>query len=201
MLEPVLELLDWHGLSRGPVRARRIGEGISNVTFLLERDDRRMALRRPPRPPYHQRAHDVLREARLLTALRAVPWPPRVLATCEDPGPIGAPFYVMEHVEGEVLTDTLPAFWQSTQAATALADELVDTLVALHELPWLDTDLADFGRPDTMRQRRVDSFGRIWDSSPHRDIPRPMPRRPGYAPTSRTSGPSPSRTATTGSAT
>ena len=69
-----------------------------------------MVLRRPPRGPLPPSAHDVLREARLLTALEPTPVrTPRVLAVCEDPAVIGAPFYVMEHVPGEVITGAMPA--------------------------------------------------------------------------------------------
>ena len=58
-------------------------------------------LRRPPRPPLPPSAHDVLREARLLTAVQdADVRTPDVLATCDDEAVIGAPFYVMECVEG-----------------------------------------------------------------------------------------------------
>ena len=58
-------------------------------------------LRRPPRPPLPPSAHDVLREARLLTALEATAArTPRVLATCDDESILGVPFYVMEEVRG-----------------------------------------------------------------------------------------------------
>ncbi len=63
-------------------------------------------LRRPPRPPLPPSAHDVLREAFLLRALeRTTVRVPKVLATCEDEGVIGAPFYVMERVHGTVIND------------------------------------------------------------------------------------------------
>ena len=63
-------------------------------------------LRRPPRGPLPPSAHDVLREARLLRALEPTPVrTPAVLAVCDDPTVIGAPFYVMEQVEGDVITD------------------------------------------------------------------------------------------------
>ncbi|MEI6159861.1 MAG: phosphotransferase [Roseococcus sp.] len=67
-------------------------------------------LRRPPRPPYPPSTHDVVREARLQLALAplGVRVPP-VLAVCEDESVLGVPFYVMAYVDGQVLTDTLPA--------------------------------------------------------------------------------------------
>jgi aminoglycoside phosphotransferase (APT) family kinase protein len=68
-----------------------------------------MVLRRPPRPPLPPSAHDVLREARLLRALRDTPARvPEVLAVCDDPQTIGCPFYVMERIEGEVIVASVP---------------------------------------------------------------------------------------------
>ena len=69
VLEPLRGFLDAHGLGDGEIRARPIGEGHSNVTYLIARGDAELVLRRPPRPPLPPSAHDVLREARLLRAL------------------------------------------------------------------------------------------------------------------------------------
>src|SRR4051812_50056272 len=74
--EPLERFLDEHGLGSGRVEAERIGEGHSNVTYLLTRGDERFVLRRPPRPPLPPSAHDVLRESRLLTAVARAPAPP-----------------------------------------------------------------------------------------------------------------------------
>src|SRR3979411_1501428 len=83
-----------------------IGDGHSCVTFGLSTG---VVLRRPPRGPLPPSAHDVLREARLLLALEPTPVrAPRVLAVCNDLAVIGAPFYVMEKVEGNVVTRQLP---------------------------------------------------------------------------------------------
>ena len=67
--EPLEAFLDAHGIGEGRLEAERIGEGHSNITFLVRRGDARVVLRRPPRPPLPPSAHDVLREARLLKAL------------------------------------------------------------------------------------------------------------------------------------
>ena len=109
MLEALEAFLDGAGLGSGPVEASVIGDGHSNVTYLLRRGEEKLVLRRPPRGPLPPSAHDVLREARLLSALGPLGFRvPAVLATCEDPEVIGAPFYVMPFVEGHVLTTTLP---------------------------------------------------------------------------------------------
>jgi len=107
--EPLERFLDGHGIGSGRVEAERIGDGHSNITFLVRRGDARVVLRRPPRPPLPPSAHDVLREARLLRALESTPVRvPRVLAVGDDEGVLGVPFYVMEEVRGHVPAASLP---------------------------------------------------------------------------------------------
>src|SRR5438270_11289324 len=109
VLEPLERFLDQHEIGAGEIEAAPVGEGHSNVTYLLRRGDAEVVLRRPPRPPLPPSAHDVLREARLLRALQDTPARvPRVLAVCDDPATIGAPFYVMERIEGEPIVSAVP---------------------------------------------------------------------------------------------
>src|SRR3954462_1495520 len=110
VLEPLLAFLDREGLGDGyDLDVEPVSEGHSNVTYVIRRGDWDGVIRRPPRPPIPPSAHDVLREARVLRALERTPVRvPRVLATCDDESVIGAPFYVMERLEGEVITRTLP---------------------------------------------------------------------------------------------
>ena len=97
------------GIGSGRLEAERIGEGHSNITFLIRRGDARAVLRRPPRPPLPPSAHDVLREARLLRALEPTPARvPRVLAVGDDESILGVPFYVMEEMRGSVITHEIP---------------------------------------------------------------------------------------------
>ena len=109
METPVSELLAFDelgvvpGRSRdsgtGRSRATPIGEGASNLTYLVERGGARVVLRRPPPPPLPPSAHDVIREARIKLGLApAGVRVPRVLAVCEDESIIGAPFYLMEEL-------------------------------------------------------------------------------------------------------
>src|SRR5918992_2912812 len=105
-LEP---FLDAQGLGAGPGDMAPDGEGHSNLTYCVRRGGDAWVLRRPPHGPLPPSAHDMLREARLLTAVRDQPVrTPRVLAVCADEAVIGAPFYVMERIEGDVITSALP---------------------------------------------------------------------------------------------
>src|SRR5262249_58104287 len=100
-----------------------VGEGHSNVTFTLSTG---VVLRRPPRGLLPPSAHDVLREARLLRALESTPVRvPRVLAVCPDEDVIGAPFYVMEEMHGDVITDAMPEALDSDEERGRIADQLI----------------------------------------------------------------------------
>src|ERR1700759_2978483 len=99
VLEPLLAFLDAHGLGDGEPEIAAIGDGHSNATYLFERGGARFVLRRPPPAPIPPSANDMLREARVLSALAGRARVPEVLAVCDDESVIGAPFYVMEMVE------------------------------------------------------------------------------------------------------
>ena len=172
VLEPLEAFLDAAGLGAGPIEAAAIGDGHSNVTFLLRRGEEKLVLRRPPRGPLPPSAHDVLREARLLSALgprgfRA----PAVLASCEEEGVIGAPFYVMPFVEGHVLSATMPAELGGAEAPARIAEELVDCLVDLHAIDVEAAGLTEFGRPDGYLERQIKRFGGLLELNATRPLP------------------------------
>jgi aminoglycoside phosphotransferase (APT) family kinase protein len=172
VLEPLQRFLDEHGLGKGEIAARPIGEGHSNVTYLLERAGARVVLRRPPRPPLPPSAHDMLREARLLRALRDTPARvPEVLAVCEDPEMIGGPFYVMELVEGEVIVSSVPVALDVPAQRRAIGEQLIDTLVEIHGVDWRAVGLEGFGKPTGYLERQLRRFSGLWELNKTREIP------------------------------
>jgi aminoglycoside phosphotransferase (APT) family kinase protein len=173
VLEPLREFLDAHGLGEGELEASPIGEGHSNVTYLIRRGDgTEVVLRRPPRPPLPPSAHDVLREARLLGALRGTAARvPRVLAVGEDSAIIGCPFYVMERVEGEAIVFTLPPALDAPAQRRRIAEELIDALVEIHAVDWAAAGLEGFGKPTGYLERQLRRFGGLWEHNKTREIP------------------------------
>ena len=116
-----------------------------------ERGEQRLVLRRPPRPPLPPSAHDIVREARLQLALAPHGIRlPTIRAVCEDESVIGVPFYVMDFLEGHVVTDTLPAGLEDEVARRRLGLDLVDSLVEIHAV---DVERAP-GRRRGLRARR-----------------------------------------------
>ena len=174
VLDRVRAFLDDHGLGAGAVRARRIGEGGgSNFTFLLERDEDRFVLRRPPRPPLPPSAHDVVREARLQLALRAAGFTrlPTIVAVCDDDEVIGVPFYVMDELDGTVPTDEAPSGLEGEPARRALGLDLVDALVEIHAADVTTPALAAFARPGSYNERQVRRFAQLWEINKTRELP------------------------------
>ena len=168
---PLEAWLDAHGLGGGALTATRIGAGHSNATFLIVRGGERLVLRRPPRPPLPPSAHDMLREARVLCALEGRARVPRVLAVCRDEDVLGAPFYVMEELHGDVVTGELPATLSATGARRALGHDLVDALAELHAVDIASAGLSDFGRPDGYLERQVRRFAALWEHNATRELP------------------------------
>jgi aminoglycoside phosphotransferase (APT) family kinase protein len=151
----------------------RIGEGHSNITFLVTRGEHRCVLRRPPRPPLPPSAHDVLREWRLLDAVKDTPIrAPRTLLACDDESVIGAPFYVMEYVEGSVITSEIPEPLDTPEERRRLGLDLVDALVEVHAVDWPACGLEGYGKPTGYLERQLRRFNGLWEVNKTRDLPR-----------------------------
>ena len=170
VLEPLAAFLDEHGLGTGPITAEPVGDGHSNVTYLVRREGREVVVRRPPRPPLPPSAHDVVRESRLLRAIQGTAARvPEVLAVCDDEAVIGAPFYVMERIRGEVITKEVPAALDTPAERRRIGEQLIDALVEIHGVDW-QACLEGFGRPSGYLQRQVRRFAGLWEHSRTREV-------------------------------
>ena len=150
---------------------RQFQGGMSNPTYLLESaSGARFVLRKKPPGELLARAHAVDREYRVMRALAATPVPaPRMLAYCEDPGVIGAEFFVMEHIEGRIIPS--PGMGPLPRPERpALAFALVDTLAALHRVDWRGVGLADFGRPAGYLARQTARWASQYEAA-KKDLP------------------------------
>jgi aminoglycoside phosphotransferase (APT) family kinase protein len=135
----------------------------------------------------------MVREAKLLRRLHPVyPLAPEPYAICEDPGIIGAPFYVMERRHGIVLDDTFPPGIPPTaDRCRRISASAVETLVRLHAIDWQAAGLADLGRPDGFLARQVQGWIDRYERARTDDYPQVAPLvrwltdnlPPGAAPT------------------
>src|SRR2546426_1269751 len=155
-----------------PLEVERISAGHSNEPFFIRRGSQEWVLRRPPRGPLLPTAHDVLREYRVLKALNATSVPtPRALLACEDTSVIGAPFYLMERVQGIIVRRELPSYASDTPGRQAVSRALVDALVELHSADWRAIGLGDFGKPEGYLERQL----RRWTGQLEKSRQRPLP--------------------------
>lgn len=144
-----------------PLDVTAIRGGASCEMFRVGQGEESWILRRAPLAAVADTAHQVIREARIIDALAGSDVPvPRVLATCEDPAVLGAPFFVMSHVDGEVVRRAgLPADYVAhPEAQPAIGEQLVDALVALHAFDWRASSLADLSRTSDFLPRQVDRW-------------------------------------------
>ncbi len=173
------------GVRAGDLDVAQFGGGFSNLTYLVrvaaEGTPTDLVLRRPPfgvrRGAGSGFAHDVLREYRLLAALRPAHGPapfarvPQMVAACDDDAVLGAPFYLMARVPGVILRgrpgDPIP------DAATlrGLSERFVAELASLHAVDWRASGLAEFGRPVGYVARQVSGWTTRWHAARTEHVP------------------------------
>ncbi len=173
--EALLRYLHQQELIKDPnteINISQFSNGFSNLTYLLRVDDREFVLRRPPFGAI-KRGHDMGREYKVLSQLyRGFPQSPQAYAFTDDPDVMGAPFYVMEKIEGIVLSyreakkRQIPA-----EDFPRIADRWLDTMVRLHEVDYRAVGLEDLGRPEGYVERQVSNWGKQYLKAATEDIP------------------------------
>ncbi|MDQ1044157.1 phosphotransferase family protein [Streptomyces sp. V4I2] len=162
------------GLVHGPLTGRLIEGGRSNLTYAVSDGTSKWVVRRPPLGHVLATAHDMKREHRVISALYPTNVPvPRPVLLCEKPengAAPGAPFYVMDFVEGTPYrtADQLAPLGPERTRGAVLA--LVDTLVELHAVDPAEVGLADFGRPEGFLDRQLRRWGKQLDASRNREL-------------------------------
>ena len=160
----VARFADWLAEQTGqaaPVTVTPMRGGGSCEMFRIQRLGQAWVLRRAPVIAVSDTAHQVTREALIMKMLgESGFWVPTVLAGTEDPGVVGAPFFVMSYVEGVVIRHSgLPdSLCRHPASHGRIGEGLIDTLVALHAVPWRDTALADLSHPQGFLDRQVDRW-------------------------------------------
>jgi aminoglycoside phosphotransferase (APT) family kinase protein len=107
----------------------------------------------------------------VLSALAGRARVPAVLAVCDDPAVIGAPFYVMEQIDGHVVTSTMPPALDTPEDRRRIGEELVDALVEVHAVDWRAAGLEGFGKPTGYLERQLRRFLGLWEHNRTREIP------------------------------
>ncbi|HEV2608015.1 MAG TPA: phosphotransferase family protein [Xanthomonadaceae bacterium] len=138
--------------------------GASNLTYLIACGERELVLRRPPTGVKAKSAHDMLREAHVMAALKPhYPLVPTILATCDDHAVLGCDFYVMERLRGIILRRDLPdSLGLGTDGVRTLCLAFIDKLVQLHQVDATLPDLAGIGKGEGYVARQVRGWSDRW---------------------------------------
>lgn len=152
----------------GPHTVQRLPSGHSNLTYVVTGSDGcEWILRRPPEGVLQPGAHDMRREYGVLQALRGSPARvPTAVAFCDDTSVVGAPFYVMERVPGEVIRADMPR-WLEGAGRSKRGELMTDLARALAEIHRADTETlfaAKLGRPTGYIERQIAGWDRQWQT-------------------------------------
>ena len=155
-----------------PLEFDRISGGRSNLTFgVRDAAGGSWALRRPPLGKRLGSAHDMGREHRVIAALQQTPVPvPPVAGLCEDESVNGAPFYVMDFVEGPILRSAKDANLFDERQREAIGERVVDTLVEIHDVDPDAVGLGELGRKEAYVERQLKRWHGQWEKSKTREL-------------------------------
>jgi aminoglycoside phosphotransferase (APT) family kinase protein len=173
-----LDALDRHlqsiGIPRaGELRAELISGGRSNLTFLVFDDTSKWVLRRPPLHGLTPSAHDMAREYKVVAALADTPVPvARAVTMRNDDSVLGAPFQMVQHVEGRVVRydDELEKLGDKAVISDCV-DALIRVLADLHAVDPEAVGLGDFGKPTGYLERQMRRWGGQWELVRREDDP------------------------------
>jgi aminoglycoside phosphotransferase (APT) family kinase protein len=157
-----------------PLSFERISGGRSNLTFAVtDARGARWALRRPPLGKALTSAHDMGREHKVISALGPTPVPvPPTVGMCEDESVNGAPFFVMEFVDGPILRTQQAAVHTFEESERhAIGERVADTLVAIHAVDPDEAGIGDLGRKQDYVARQLHRWHGQWEKSKTHDVP------------------------------
>jgi aminoglycoside phosphotransferase (APT) family kinase protein len=156
-----------------PLAVTPIVGGGSCEAFAIDRGAARWILRRAPRHINVAGAHDVLREFQILDAIKDEPVAiARPIVACDDPSVFGAPFFVMERIDGSAILTHVPEQWATAPESHGRAlEELVDALVAIHAVDWRACGLGDLAHEGDYLPHQITRWSAQLASYESRDLP------------------------------
>lgn len=156
----------------GELVIQQFPSGFSNLTYLIKLGDQEMVLRRPPFGAENiSKGHDMGREYKVLSLINPVfPKSPRPLVYTEDLDIIGAPFYVMERVNGIILRANQKIDFPP-ETVLKLNKNLIENFADLHLLDIEKTGLIHIGKPEGYLERQVKGWTKRYHKAKTHDIP------------------------------
>ena len=159
--------------ARAPFNFQLIAGGRSNLTFLVTDDNGiRYVLRRPPLGHVLATAHDMAREHRIISAVGQTNVPvPATLGLCTDESVNGAPFYVMNFVDGVVLDNAEKAELLDKSLRRSASFNLIDVLCELHDVDIDAVGLGNLAKREGYIERQIKRWSTQWENSKTRELP------------------------------
>lgn len=155
----------------GDLRIDLISGGKSNLTFTVRDDKSHWVVRRPPTSGLTPSAHDMNREWAVTSALQETDVPVATTVAIDSDGDVlGAPFTVVEFVDGRVIRTDADLTTLSDNEIERNLDGLIDTLARLHAVDYRAVGLGEFGRPDGFAARQVKLWARQWGHVKSREL-------------------------------
>ncbi|MGB1140057.1 MAG: phosphotransferase family protein [Halioglobus sp.] len=142
------------------IKVERLRGGGSCEMFTLDQAGERFVIRRAPLAAVAETAHNVVREFKVIEALTGSDVrTPELLVACDDTLVLGAPFYIMRFIDGEVIRRKLPQqYVDSPQTQPAIGEQMIDALVELHAFDWRGTAIEEMAKPDRFLERQVERW-------------------------------------------
>lgn len=139
--------------------------GASNLTYLLQWQDKQAILRTAPIGANIKGAHDMAREYNVLNKIAPYyKYAPKAYLYCQDDDIIDRPFYLMQKIDGIIPRKTFPMPVSPAQALD-LCKELVDVHVALHQIDVKKTGLSKLGKAEGYIQRQVSGWNQRYNNA------------------------------------
>ena len=150
-----------------PLSFRLIAGGHSNLTYsVTDGTGERWVLRRPPLGQVLATAHDMGREHTIISALGPTDVPvPRTIGLCTDDAVNGAPFYVMDFVDGRVIRSHADAEALGPDERRRAGESLVDVMAAIHAVDVDAVGLGDLGKKEDYIGRQLKRWYSQFQSS------------------------------------
>lgn len=160
-LENLKVFLQNNNIDTSNLKLKQFPSGYSNLTYFLKNSSQEMVLRRPPYGAKSLKGgHDMLREYTVLKNLKSqFHKVPNVHLYCNDENILGAPFYIMDRVQGYIIRPNLQQKNSpSKEIIEKISSSLVDTLVELHSVDINQANLNDLGKIDGYVKRQVEGW-------------------------------------------
>jgi aminoglycoside phosphotransferase (APT) family kinase protein len=156
-----------------PLKYSVVAGGHSNLTFKCEdQTGSAFVLRRPPLGHVLESAHDMGRENKIVSALKGTNVPvPKSWGLCNDVAVNGAPFYVMDFIDGLVLNDSVTGQKVAEGDRRNIGLSVIDILSKLHVLTPENVNLGDLGRKEAYLERQLRRWTKQWQASKTHEIP------------------------------